>query len=176
MSATATREDDGIERAVRTAPRWWPVLAPWLGTVCRLVVGGVFLFAGLAKISNPDTMSRAVRAYRILPEALIHPFAYCLPFVEIFAAVLLLLGIGVRLCAVLTGGMLLMFVVGICSVWARGIQIDCGCFGGGGAAHVSGVTYLTEIFRDLGLFALSAWLVWRPLSRLALIDSVREEY
>ncbi len=147
-------------------------VVPWISTACRLVVGGVFLYAGISKISDPDAMTRAVRAYRILPEGLVHLFAYGLPFVEVAAAVLLLAGIATRVAAVVTGGMLVMFIVAIASVWARGIQIDCGCFGGGGAAHVSGVTYFTEILRDVGLLALAGWLVWQPLSRFALTDSV----
>jgi uncharacterized membrane protein YphA (DoxX/SURF4 family) len=149
----------------------WRALVPWLSTACRLALGGVFLYAGIAKISDPDAMTRAVRAYRILPEGLVHLFSYGLPFVEIAAAVLLLAGIATRVAAVVTGTMLLMFIVAIISVWARGIQIDCGCFGGGGAAHVSGLTYFTEILRDTGLLALAAWLVWQPLSRFALTDS-----
>jgi uncharacterized membrane protein YphA (DoxX/SURF4 family) len=157
--------------ARRATPNWRALL-PWVSTACRLVLGGVFLYAGLAKMSNPDAMTRAVRAYKILPEGLVHLFSYGLPFVEVVAAVLLLAGIATRVAAVVTGGLLLMFIVAIISVWARGIQIDCGCFGGGGAAHVSGLTYFTEILRDTGLLALAAWLIWQPASRFALTDSV----
>jgi uncharacterized membrane protein YphA (DoxX/SURF4 family) len=147
-------------------------VAPWVSTVCRLVLGGVFLYAGLSKMSDPDAMTRAVRAYRILPEGLVHLFSYGLPFVEVAAAAMLLLGIATRVAAVVTGALLGMFIVAIISVWARGIQIDCGCFGGGGAAHVSGLTYFTELLRDAGLLVMAAWLVWQPASRFALTDSV----
>ena len=50
---------------------------------------------------------------------------------------------------------MLAFVIGIASAWARGLRIDCGCFGGGGqlAAGVE-PDYLIEILRDFGLFGL----------------------
>jgi len=56
----------------------------------------------------------------------------------------------------------------IASAWARGLQIDCGCFGGGGPAHADAAKYVSELARDFGLLVLAAWLVWRPASRLAL--------
>jgi hypothetical protein len=74
--------------------------------------------------------------------------------------------------AVVSGLLLLAFIVGIASAWARGLQIDCGCFGGGGQLG-EGETpqYLVEILRDIGLLALSALLVWRPITRYS-IDSI----
>ena len=60
------------------------------------------------------------------------------------------------------------FIIGIASVWARGIQIDCGCFGGGGFDADATAKYPWEIARDVGLLLLSLLLVWRPRTRLAL--------
>ena len=70
--------------------------------------------------------------------------------------------------AVVASGLLLMFMFSIASAWARGLQIDCGCFGGGGPAHADAAKYVSELARDFGLLVLAAWLVWRPASRLAL--------
>jgi len=133
------------------------------------VLGAVWLWAALAKILDPAQSVIAVRAYRLLPEALVRPVAWGLPFLELAVAALLLLGIRTRLAAWLSLGLLSVFVVSVASAWARGLSISCGCFGGGGtAAGVDWTTYAKEITRDVGLMALSAWLAWRPRSRLAV--------
>jgi hypothetical protein len=54
------------------------------------------------------------------------------------------------------------FVVGIASAWARGLSIDCGCFGHGGTIAASQTQYPQEIARDLGLLACAGWLAVRP--------------
>ena len=122
-------------------------------------------------MANPDAAVRAVRAYRLLPEALVKLLAWGLPFVEVILAVFLLAGISVRIAAVVAGGLLVVFMGAVASAWARGLQIDCGCFGGGGAANVDAVTFLTELGRDTGLLLMAMWLAWRPVSRLALAST-----
>ena len=56
------------------------------------------------------------------------------------------------------------FVIGIASAWARGISIDCGCFGGGGQVtwERAVAQYPVDIARDIGLFLCGLWLVVRP--------------
>ena len=144
-------------------------ILPWVSTGVRLVLGAVWLWAALAKVLDPAQSVIAVRAYRLLPEALIRPVAWGLPFLELAIAVLLLLGIRTRLAAWISLGLLCLFVAAVASAWARGLSISCGCFGGGGVVvNVDWTTYATEIARDVGLIALSAWLAWRPQSRLAV--------
>jgi uncharacterized membrane protein YphA (DoxX/SURF4 family) len=143
----------------------------WTSTVARLALGAVWAWAAIAKIADPDRAAIAVRAYRILPEVLVKPVAWGLPFLEIAIAVLLILGLRTRLAAILSLAVLAVFAVGVGSAWARGLSIECGCFGGGGvAAGVDWTSYATEIARDVGLMLLSAWLVWRPGSRLSMAE------
>ena len=99
-----------------------------------------------------------------------HPAAWGLPFVELALAALLLLGIATRVSAAVGSGLLIAFMIGIASVWSRGIQIDCGCFGGGGPAHAGAAQYLSELARDVVLLGLAIGLVVHPTSRLALLD------
>jgi len=142
---------------------------PWISTVARLGLAVVWAWAARAKILEPDGAVISVRAYRLLPEALVHPVAWGLPFLELAVAVLLAAGVATRLAAATSTGLLLVFIAGIASAWARGLQIDCGCFSTGGVAtHVSAAQYLGELLRDAGLAAVSIALVWRPWSRLAL--------
>lgn len=154
----------------QVAGRRFAVAAPWISTVVRLGLAVVWAWAGLAKISDPAVAAQAVRAYRILPEGLVKPVGYGLPFLEIGLALLLAIGLGVRIAAVISVILLLTFIAAIASTWARGIAIDCGCFGGGGAVAASQTQYLQEILRDIGFLLLALWLVVKPRSRVS-VDS-----
>ncbi|MFE0460371.1 MauE/DoxX family redox-associated membrane protein [Kitasatospora sp. NPDC058965] len=140
----------------------------WVSLAARLGLAVVWAWAGLAKISDPAVAAQAVRAYRILPEGLVKPVGYGLPFLELALAVLLLVGLGVRIAAVVSVLLLLTFIAGISSAWARGISIDCGCFGGGGAVDKSQTEYGQEILRDCGFLLLAGWLVVKPRSKFSV--------
>jgi uncharacterized membrane protein YphA (DoxX/SURF4 family) len=146
----------------------WNAATAWLGTVARLVLGGVFVVAGALKVPDPAAAVRAVRAYRLLPESLVAPVAFGLPVIEIAVGLALLLGVVVRTAAIAAAVLLVVFLVGVGSAWARGLQIDCGCFGNGGAVAAGETAYPLEVFRD-GALLLAALLLARwPVSRLAL--------
>jgi uncharacterized membrane protein YphA (DoxX/SURF4 family) len=76
--------------------------------------------------------------------------------------------VATRAVAAVGAGLMLVFIAGVMQAWARGLSIDCGCFGGGGEIPDAAAKYPGEIARDVGLLALSLWLVVRPRSRLAL--------
>jgi uncharacterized membrane protein YphA (DoxX/SURF4 family) len=141
----------------------------WLSTACRFALAGIWLWAGIAKILEPDEAVRAVAAYRLMPHVLVKPMAWGLPFAEVALAVVLLLGIRTRVAAILSLALLVLFVAAVLSAWLRGLQIECGCFGGGGPSDTAGWrSYLWEIGRDLGFAAPAAWLIARPRSRFAM--------
>ena len=143
--------------------------APWTSTVARLGLAVVWGLAARPKILEPDGAVLSVRAYRLLPETLVHAVAWGLPFLELAVAVLLAAGVATRLAAATSTGLLLLFMAGIASAWARGLQIDCGCFSTGGpAAGVGAAQYLGELLRDAALVLVSIALVLRPRSRMAL--------
>ena len=104
----------------------------WTTLALRLLVGGVWLVAGLLKLPDPAASVRAVRAYQLLPEAVVPTVGYALPVVEVVAGLCLVVGLLVRFNAVISAVLFVAFVVGIAAAWARGLQIDCGCFGVGG--------------------------------------------
>lgn len=134
----------------------------WLGLVARLVTGGVWLWAGLIKLPDLSSSVSAVRAYQLLPEAVVPAVGYLLPPLEILIGLCLVLGLWVRPAAIASAVLFVGFIIGIASVWARGIEIDCGCFGGGGAEEGASGKYPWEIARDVALLAASLWLVARP--------------
>lgn len=141
-------------------------------TGCRAVLGVVWLVAGGLKLPDPAAAERAVRAYQLLPEPVVAPVAFGLPVLEIAIGVLLLLGVFVRAAAVASAVLLGVFVAAVASAWARGLTIDCGCFGGGGQVDAGQTAYLSEIVRDLALLVPAAVLAVWPRSRLALADRI----
>lgn len=140
----------------------------WISLAARLVLGGTLLAAGVLKVSHPYTSAAAVRAYRLLPNGLASVVGQVLPWVEIGISLALILGLGVRFSSVVAGLLMVMFIGGIGSAWARGLTIDCGCFGGGGQVAAGATKYWQEIGRDLGLILIAGYLIWRPKSKFAL--------
>ena len=139
-----------------------------VGLVARLLLGGVMLVAGLLKVAKPEVSARAVQAYQILPFDLATYVGYGLPILEVLLGALLVLGLFTRTAAAVAGVLLVAFIIGIASAWARGISIDCGCFGQGGTIDPSQTRYLEEILRDVGLVLCAAWLVTRPRTAYSL--------
>jgi len=97
----------------------------------RLIVAGVFLYAGWQKVWVPQEFADSIAAYQLLPVQLINPVALTLPPFELVVGFLLLAGWQQRVAAfsalILTG----VFLVALASALSRGLKIDCGCFGAG---------------------------------------------
>jgi uncharacterized membrane protein YphA (DoxX/SURF4 family) len=102
----------------------------------RIVLGGLFAFAGAAKIphiaptTNGKTFFEEIMLYQILPHQLATAMAYTLPPLEIVVGLLLIFGILLKTSSALSGLITLSFVIAKVSAMARGIHITiCGCFG-----------------------------------------------
>ncbi len=143
-------------------------IQPWLTLLFRLVLGGVLLVAGGLKVGNPQKSAMAVRAYELLPIEIANFFGYVLPWFEIGVGALLILGVAVKISAFLGGATMLIFILAISQAWARGLSIDCGCFGGGGAIDPSQTKYLEEILRDIVFMLMAIYLYRFPSGRFAL--------
>jgi uncharacterized membrane protein YphA (DoxX/SURF4 family) len=153
---------DGFLRAVTRQQQW-------ITLVVRVVLAAIMGIAGFAKFSEAEGLQKvAVSSYRILPQSLVAPVAFGLPVLEMALAALILLGFATRAMAICVGLLFIVFIAGIISVWARGLSIDCGCFGGGGSVGKGQTHYLREIFRDLGFLVLAAWLMVFPRGKLAI--------
>lgn len=120
---------------------------------CRLVLGGLFLYAGLIKAGDVTAFARDVAAYELLPYALNYLVAATLPYVEIVAGALLVANRHVRAASLLLAVLTVVFMGAIVSVLLRGLEVDCGCFGGSGATP-PGLALLRD-FVILGLAHLT---------------------
>ena len=141
--------------------------------MARLILGGVLLAAGGLKVFKPTESANAVAAYKLMPTELAHLIGYALPWLEVAIGLLLIIGFMVRPAAVLSGLIMIVFIGAIASAWARGMLIDCGCFGGGGEIDPSlasevRMNYFIEIMRDLGLALAALYLYFFPYGKLSI--------
>lgn len=150
-----------------------PLVLDVLGLLARLLLAGVWFASGVVKAADPAQTKVAVKAYQLLPDGLAVTVAAVLPYLEIAVGVLLLLGLATRLGAILSLLLLAAFLIGVISAAARGLSIDCGCFGGGGQVAAGETEYTWEILRDSGLFIVAAYLAVRPSSLLSIDRWVR---
>jgi uncharacterized membrane protein YphA (DoxX/SURF4 family) len=151
-------------RTERAAAVW-----PWISTVARLGLAAVFLIAGGLHVGDLAASGRAVNAYDLMPYDTARVVGAVQPFLEIAVGLLLLVGLATRLSAAIGALLLVVFIAGIVSAWARGLRIECGCFNSGGElAAGQTAQYLPEILRDVGFLVPAAILLFKPRSRLSV--------
>ena len=108
-----------------------PVKHIWF-ILLRSGLGGLFVYAGALKIGNPIAFADSVATFKLLPEAVINPFALALPIYEILLGALLLANRAVGVAAMGLLVLCTVFFAALASALARGIPVECGCFGSGG--------------------------------------------
>jgi uncharacterized membrane protein YphA (DoxX/SURF4 family) len=151
-----------------TGKQRWGVFQPWLSLVIRLAMAGILIFAAIPKVQDLPASVRAVRAYRLLPEAVVPMVGNLLPFVELLLAVLLILGLFTRLSAIVWLVMMVGFTIGVIWVWVKGYSIDCGCFGGGGDVPEGTTNYPMHLAERIGFSIMGAYLLIFPRSKFSL--------
>lgn len=144
------------------------VLQPWVTLLSRLVLGGVLLVAGGLKIGNLPKSAMAVRSYEMLPIPVANFLGYTLPWIEIGMGLLLIVGVAVKISGALGALTMLAFIIAIAQAWARGLSIDCGCFGGGGAIDPEDTKYPQKLLENIGLMSLGIFLYFYPKGRFGL--------
>lgn len=113
-------------------------------TIC-LAVSTTFVLAGAIKICDPAQFYADIMGYQIVRGPLAATVAYFLPPLEIFSGVALLFPRWRMAAGGVIAGLTLLFIVLIASAWWRGLDINCGCFGGAEGAP----SYFWPIVRDL---------------------------
>lgn len=130
----------------------WPGHA-WLALAARLYLGVVFLLACIHKIAYPATFALDVATYDFLPLVLVNLFALVLPFVELVASAMLIVGFRARAGALLVALMMAAFMIALGVALSRGLDMSCGCFASQGAES-DPISWLT-VLRDVAWLALS---------------------
>ena len=122
----------------------------------RLALGGVFVYAGAAKIFNPQLFAQEIDQYALLPHGFLNLIALILPWLEFICGIMVVLGVWLRASALLTGGMSLVFFLAVSSVLVRGLKIKCGCFGTVGQSFVGP----SHLWLNGSAIFVAGWLGW----------------
>ena len=153
----------------------WQSARPWLGTVVRLFLGAIWLWAAVAKLGDPRAFVQTVRAYDMTWEWLSKAIGYGLPVLEFGVGVLLVLGVATRLAAAVSTALFFIFLIALVQAAARGLKLQCGCFGNGGESLTT--QYTIDILRDIAFLVLAALLVVWSWTRLSVDEFLaRNDY
>ena len=123
-----------------------------------LALGAIFIYAGVDKIRDPLQFADSVAAFAILPASLITPMALGLPIFEVLCGLMILVPPARRIAALALTLATAMFLVALVSALARGLTLDCGCFGAGAPSRAR---MWVESGLDVFLFAGAMWVYLR---------------
>ncbi len=102
-----------------------------LQVIMRLILGGVFFWAGIVKIPDLELFSYTVRAYNLLPEFLILPVTILVPWLECVIGLCLVVGFWTHASTLIASGLLITFAGALGTKIYQGVNMSCGCFGFG---------------------------------------------
>ncbi len=120
----------------------------------RLILGGVFIWAGIIKITNPLGFAQDISNYQILPQSISFFLALFLPWIEVICGVFIITGLFLRSSSLFLSGLLGGFLILMIVTLIRGIDVECGCFGSL-SRHVDYKLLLTDcalLFFSLNIF------------------------
>lgn len=127
-----------------------------------LVLSCVFIFSGILKLKEPWGFADSIVGYRLVPGVFVNLLVLLLPPLECVAGIGVMVPFLRRAALWMIGAMLFVFLGALVQAVARGLVVDCGCFGDGEASLGS---MFASIGRDIVLLGMVAWLLWRERSR-----------
>lgn len=146
----ARDERDRMRSANVSLPRWLAQRA--VVRAAQVAVGLVLAWAALAKMGDIPALARDIHNFRIVPVAGENLLAVVLPWVELTTALSLLLGVRPRAGAVVAAGFMVVFTAAVGLALARGLSIECGCFGTAGAWRIG----TAKLLENVGVLAVAA--------------------
>lgn len=94
-----------------------------------VVVGALFIYAGILKALDPAQFAGDIDNFRLLPHPAGVLLALYLPWLEIVCGAALVFTKACRGALLILAALCLAFLVVLASAKARGLDISCGCFG-----------------------------------------------
>jgi putative oxidoreductase len=128
----------------------------WLVLILAWVFGLVFIWSGWIKVQDPAQFLVNIRSFRMLPDPFAAWLALTLPWLEIFSGLAVLTGWLRRGGLLVLNIALVIFAIALISAWVRGLDVECGCFGGKSGA----TTIINALVRDAVLLAVGLWLAF----------------
>lgn len=135
--------------------------------IIRLIIGGLFIYSAITKIIDTDYFVKSLYNYRLLPEVSLNFFALFIPWLELVIGCLLVLGIFVRESALIGSILMIIFIAAIGIAVARGLDIECGCFGTRDGSRVG----VLKIIEDLLILLGFIWVTVYGSDFLAVLKS-----
>ena len=133
----------------------------YLQLAIRLIMGGLFLYAGVGKIITPLDFAAMVYNYKLLPDELIGPAATAIPWIEALSGFCLLMGLHTKGGALAISGLLAIFIAILIISAARGLDVECGCFSG-----VERRVGFLAIFEDLIMLSGALFILFFDRAKL----------
>jgi putative oxidoreductase len=120
-----------------------------LWRIVGLIIGGIFIYAGVIKALDPLRFATDIDNYKMLPWAIGVRLAFYLPWLEILCGFALILRLLYRGGLFILTALTFIFIAASIIAKARGLDITCGCFG-----HASkNWSFTGHIVVDLAIFA-----------------------
>ena len=94
-----------------------------------ILIGGLFIYAGVVKIIDPVEFARDIDNYKMLPWRLGVWLALYLPWLEIFCGLALITRVLYRGSVFILTALMSLFIIANIAAKARGLDVSCGCFG-----------------------------------------------
>lgn len=126
--------------------------------LAQVAIALALLVAALAKIGDAGSFARQIGRFRVAPFGSENLLAITLPWIELVAALAILSRTRPRAGAVVALVLMALFWIIVAAALARGLDIECGCFGTGDATRV-GIGKLVE---NTGLIAVAFIACRRP--------------
>ena len=136
--------------------RW--ISNPAVVRASQIVIGVLFAWASLAKLGQLEAFATQVHNFRLVPVALENLVAFTLPWIELLAALALILNVRARSGAFVVSALLTVFTVGVVQAMIRGLDFECGCFGTSDGTRVG----MFKILQNLGMLAVAFVATRRP--------------
>jgi uncharacterized membrane protein YphA (DoxX/SURF4 family) len=142
----------------------------WLLLVFKISIGIIFVYAGIIKMINPMAFADSIATFQLLPAYLINILALGLPPFEVLMGLLLIIGKWQREAAFAILILCLAFCLVLIQALIRGLEVDCGCFGGSTPSVWK--TWFT-LSRDLVLVCIIGFIYLRLVqqSKLTVIKN-----
>jgi putative oxidoreductase len=143
---------------------------PILSLAARLILGIVFLFFAVGKITDPESFAKSIANYGIMPNFTINLMALTLPWMELLCGVFLIAGIRLRSSSLICGGLLIIFIIAVVVAMVEGLNINCGC-----SSEAAIKVGWPKILENTGLLIASIYIFFFPVKKITFEQLAMKE-
>lgn len=144
---------------------------PYITLFARVLIGCVFVIAAVGKVADPAKFANEIIKYNLLPDASVNIMALVLPWIELCCGIFILAGVKLRANSALVGLMLIVFTSAVLISMARGLDINCGCFGDAKKEKVG----WPKVSENLALILLSGYIFTSRAAKFNLDGSIPDQ-